>query len=140
MVESVDVTVTVEGDDAADELRSLWACLAEEEELRGRARMVEAPPVPGTLGVDPQSLAVALGPGGAVAVFAGVLVAWLRQRSSDVTVKATRNGDRVTVEVSVRRLRNLDPPGLQLQIAELQHVLAATPEGTRDSVRSSPAE
>lgn len=57
----MDVTVSVAGRDAAvKELRSLSAWLAGEEEFRGRVRLVEAAPEPGTLGGWPEALVVAL--------------------------------------------------------------------------------
>ncbi|MGH3801175.1 MAG: effector-associated constant component EACC1 [Pseudonocardiaceae bacterium] len=47
----MDVTVSVVGRDAAvEELRSLFTWLAGDEEFRGRVRLVETAPEPGTLG------------------------------------------------------------------------------------------
>ncbi|MGH3899690.1 MAG: effector-associated constant component EACC1 [Pseudonocardiaceae bacterium] len=65
----MDVTASVAGRDAAgEELRSLSAWLAGEEEFRGRVRLVEAAPEPGTLGGWPEAVVVALSQGGAVTV------------------------------------------------------------------------
>jgi hypothetical protein len=46
----MDVRLTAEGGAGTDELRSLLSWLTDEDELRGRAALLESPPVPGTLG------------------------------------------------------------------------------------------
>lgn len=74
----MDVTVSVAGRDAAvEELRSLFTWLAGEEEFRGRVRLVETAPEPGTLGGWPEAVVVALGQGGAVTVLASAVIAWM---------------------------------------------------------------
>jgi Effector Associated Constant Component 1 len=99
--------ITVAGPDAAEHLRSLQRWLADEDELRGRTRLVNAVPQPGTLGPVTDSLAIALGPGGVGTALAAGLIAWLRQRTSDVVIRARgRSGE--TVELSARRVRGLD--------------------------------
>jgi hypothetical protein len=47
-------------DAAVEELRSLFTWLAGEEEFRGRVRLVEAVPEPGTLGGWPEAVVVEL--------------------------------------------------------------------------------
>lgn len=84
------LTLAVESRLAADELRSLREWLVADEELRGRVRLSEAAPAPGTLGSVVDTLVVALGPGGVATATASVLIAWIRRRKSDVTIKGTR--------------------------------------------------
>ena len=137
----MDMNIGVTGPEAADGLRSLYAWLAGEEELRGRVRLVQAGAPPGTLGPVTDSLAVALGPGGVSAAVAACLVAWLRQRSSDVVVKV-RGQDGRAVEVSAKRVRGLDSsqlPGLARQLAgELAESGATGPAG--DAAGDGPAD
>jgi hypothetical protein len=121
----VDVNVAMAGNNAADELRSLRAWLIEEDQLRGRVQLVADAPEHGTLGPDVQALVVALGPGGAVAVLAGGLVAWLRQRTSDVRITVRRDAGHVSVEMSVEGLHRLNDAGLRRLISDLEHVLGA---------------
>jgi hypothetical protein len=114
----MDVSVTMTGPDAADELRSLYAWLTGEDELRGHARLVGASPPPGALGTTADALVVALGPGGVSAAVATALVAWLRQRTGDVVIKARGRG--TEVELSAKRVRGLD----SAQLGELAQHLA----------------
>ncbi|WP_407698688.1 effector-associated constant component EACC1 [Streptomyces fagopyri] len=60
------------------------------DEIRGRVGLAESPPIPGSLGPVTDGLLVALGPG-AVTAPATTLVAWIRQRRSEVTLKVTRS-------------------------------------------------
>ncbi|GGZ07005.1 hypothetical protein CP967_01240 [Streptomyces nitrosporeus] len=103
----MNVTVTITGDGAADELRSLHEWLIVEEELRGRVRLVEAPPPPGTLGTVPEMLTIALAPGGVTAVLASAAIAWMRHRTGEVTCKLTRP-DGTSMEVRAQRVRSTD--------------------------------
>jgi hypothetical protein len=49
-VKPVDLIVAISGPDSGDETRSLYAWLTDDEELRGRSRLANAEPPPGTLG------------------------------------------------------------------------------------------
>ncbi|MGW3209169.1 effector-associated constant component EACC1 [Streptomyces sp. NPDC001135] len=81
-------------------LGSLRDWLAAEEALRGRVELLARTPQPGRTGAAPDVLAVALGSGGAGAVPAQSVSAWLVQRRADVTVHVSRSDEReVTVEV-----------------------------------------
>jgi predicted component of type VI protein secretion system len=60
-----------------------------------------------------------------VTVLGGVLIAWLRQRRSDVRLTVSRDGDRSSVELTVKRVANVDAEGVQRQIAELNRLLLA---------------
>jgi Effector Associated Constant Component 1 len=103
----MDLTVVISGPGAADEVRSLRGWLADDEELRGVARLDSAGAQPGTLGPAVETLAIALGPGGVSAALATSLVAWLRHRTSDVTISAPDSDGR-EVRLSATRVRGLD--------------------------------
>lgn len=95
------MTVSVVGRDAAvEELRSLFTWLAGDEEFRGRVRLVETAPEPGTLGGWPEAV-VALVQGGAVTVLASPVIAWMRHRTSEVTCIVTRP-DGTSAEVTAK--------------------------------------
>ena len=121
----MDLTVVISGPAAADEARSLRAWLADDEELRGLARLDSAGPQPGTLGPAVETLAIALGPGGVSAALATSLVAWLRHRTSDVTITA-RGSDGREVRLSATRVRGLDTGQLRELTADLADDLART--------------
>jgi uncharacterized iron-regulated membrane protein len=117
----MDVTVQVVGRDAAvEELRSLLTWLAGDEEFRGRVRLVEAAPEPGTLGGWPEAVAVALGQDGGLTVLASAVIAWIRHRTSEVKCTVTRS-DGTSVELEATRVRSADLAGvgeLVKQVAE----------------------
>jgi hypothetical protein len=106
----VDLIVAVSGPEADDETRSLHAWLSSDEELRGLARLAGAAE-PGTLGPAAETLAVALGPGGVTAALATALVAWLRHRTSDVTITA-RGNDGPELRLSAKRVHGMSPERL----------------------------
>lgn len=132
----MDVTVSVVGRDAAGvELRSLFAWLAGEEEFRGRVRLVEAAPEPGTLGGWPEAVVVALGQGGAVTVLAGVVISWIRHRTSEVTCTVTRP-DGTSVELTATRVRSTDVAGLGELVEQVTAALGDhDTEGSREGIR-----
>lgn len=132
----VELAITVVGGAGADELRSLHAWLVREDELRGRVALVEPPPERGALGSIPEALAVALGPGGVATALAGVLVTWLRHRTTDLTLRAGRKDGATVVELSVRRMRDMDPAAVQQQVRTLSRLLAEAEETTLDGRRS----
>jgi hypothetical protein len=66
----VDVRVSAEGENPADELESLRDWLAETGELKGRVSGVESPSPVGALGPVLDAVLIAMGPGGAAAAFA----------------------------------------------------------------------
>jgi hypothetical protein len=74
----------VDGDRA--ELNSLYAWLQRDDEFRGRVRAGTAPLKPGEMGGVMETLTVALGSGGAGAVLAGTLSAWLSVRRARISV------------------------------------------------------
>lgn len=120
----MDVRVTDDADNAgaADEARSLLAWLTETDELRGRVTPQERPPVPGTLGPVLDGLVVALGSGGAVTGLTTALVAWIRSRHSDVTVKATRP-DGASLEISTKLVGPMTPQELRTFVTDTSRIL-----------------
>jgi hypothetical protein len=126
-VGELNVTVGVAAGDlgageVAEHTRSLFSWLAEEDELRGRVRLVEADPVPGTLGALPTELMVALAPGGAGTILAGAVIAWIRHRTGEVTCTVTRP-DGASVSVSGTRVRAADTAELGQLVGQVTAAL-----------------
>ncbi|MFE5587090.1 hypothetical protein [Kitasatospora sp. NPDC056531] len=119
---SDQILVKVEGGNSADDLRSLRQWLLEEDQLRGRVRLVEAPPAPGTLGAVLDTLTVALGPGGVATAVASVLISWIRRQRGNVSVKVTRPDGTVT-EFSATHVSGLEAPQVRQLAAELSRSL-----------------
>lgn len=111
----MDVSITA-GD--ADALRGLRSWLVDEPALRGRVTTRESPPAEGTLGPLLEALVVAVGPGGAAAALVTVLVTWLRQQRSDVTVKVERP-DGSSFEIAATRVKGADMAALRLEMERL---------------------
>lgn len=129
----MDVTVSVAGRDAAvEELRSLFTWLAGEEEFRGRVRLVEAAPEPGTLGGWPEAGVVALGQGGAVTVLASAVISWIRHRTSEVTCTVTRP-DGTSVELTATRVRRADLAGVGELMEQVTAALGDADGGREES-------
>lgn len=84
----------------AEELRALHDWLRREPELRGKARLSNAEPAPGEMGGVADVLMVAVGSGGALAVFASSLRVYFAQpKRSDVTVLIeTTDGRKISVD------------------------------------------
>ncbi|MGH3771960.1 MAG: effector-associated constant component EACC1 [Pseudonocardiaceae bacterium] len=128
----MDVTVSVVGPDTAvGELRSLFTWLNKEEQLRGRVRLVEAPPEPGTLGGWPQAVAVELSRGGAVTILASAVITWIRYRTSEMTLTITQP-DGTSVQLKAKRIRNAGPA----EVGELvERTAAALGEDHTEGIR-----
>ncbi|MFC4518247.1 hypothetical protein [Streptomyces ehimensis] len=119
------------------ELRSLLSWMAAEHELRGRARLIEGAHEPGTLGSFPEILRVTLEPGTVTGLVA-VVVAWLRhRRSGSVTCRLTRRNG-TSVEVSARRIREMDAGQVRELVVCLAEALESEP-APRESGVPSPA-
>ncbi|MCX5434751.1 hypothetical protein OHU11_41985 (plasmid) [Streptomyces sp. NBC_00257] len=118
----MSVAVELAGPGAADELRSLHEWLSAEDELRGRVRLVQAPPPPGALGTAGEMLTVVLAPGGVTAVLASTAVAWMRHRTGAVVCKLTKP-DGTSVEVSAQRVRGSDVAEVRELVGELARML-----------------
>jgi hypothetical protein len=121
----MEVTVSVSGPDAADNLRSLLTWLSDEDELHGRIRLTGPGAQPGTLGSLTECIAMILGPGSMSAALAASLVAWLRQRTSDVAI-SVRNRHGEMLEMKTERVHGLNP----LELRELmQHAAELLNDG-----------
>jgi Effector Associated Constant Component 1 len=75
--------------DPHEELASLSRWLGDDDEFRGRIRLVRAPLADGAMGGLPEALSVGLAGGGALTLLAGSVSVWLKQRRSVLTVKIT---------------------------------------------------
>jgi Effector Associated Constant Component 1 len=121
---SVGVEITVEGVASADELRNLRTWLLDEPELRGRVILREALPQPGEMGAGADALVLALAGGGAVLAattvrtLSGVLITWLKSRTSRVEV-TVRRADGSGVTLSVTEVRKLSTDEVARMLDEL---------------------
>lgn len=105
---TVDVWLSVEGDDPVKDLEELSSWLRRERELHGRVHFAEHPPAPGELGSVATVLSVALGAGGALSVLAASLRVWFAQpRGSDVRVEV-RGADGRSVKIDAKRVINAE--------------------------------
>ncbi|WP_326554428.1 effector-associated constant component EACC1 [Micromonospora sp. NBC_01813] len=86
-------------DDTSGELTSLYSWLQRDDALRGRVKSVAAELKPGDMGGATEMLTVALGGGGAVAVLASTLSAWLPTRRAKILVEITDRGRTRRVEI-----------------------------------------
>ncbi len=119
----MEVTLTVTAERAGDEARSLREWLLGQDELRGRVRLVESPPQPGRLGSVVETLAVALGPGGVATATATVVIAWLRRRTSDVTITVKKPDS--DFELTATNVKGVDAG----ELAELTRRVSAELDG-----------
>ncbi len=119
----MDVAIRLPGS-TTDDLRSLQAWLAAEDELRGRVEPIEQTPAPGQLGSALDTLIVALGPGGAVSVLLAGLISWIRSRHSDVDITVERRDGHTTIRLSARRIRELNAASLRDEIDQLGQALS----------------
>jgi hypothetical protein len=114
------------GSDTSDALRSLRGWLTDDDELRGRVRVLAAPPPAGTLGGVADTL-VAAAP--LVGALVPAVVSWLRSRHSDLTLRIDRS-DGGSVELTVNRLRRLDLADLPAEITDVVKALEASADAT----------
>jgi hypothetical protein len=114
---------------AESELRSLADWLRYEEDLRGKVVLEHREVTAGQMGGLPEALIVALSTGGASTVLARTVVEWIKQRKSDVTVKAVKpNGE--TFEIDLRRVTAPDALVAQLCDFLQQEQPATVPDET----------
>lgn len=121
---------TAAGHGVGEQTRSLFAWLAQEAELRGRLRLVEAEPSPGALGSVPTELLVTLGPGGAGGVLASAVIAWIRHRTSEVSCTFKRP-DGTSVKLTGKRIRETDITKLGELIGQVAAVLDGLPDQSK---------
>jgi len=99
----VDIRLSVSGDNATTELRSLHTWLRGVPELAGLVTIVRGEPADGTLGSGSIAdvVAVAVGSGGTITVLASSLKGWLsRPRSTGAKLHIKRNGPSVEIEAT----------------------------------------
>lgn len=94
-------------DDNGDQLRALYAWLGDEQELRGRVRLLGAMPGSTELGAVTDALVVALGAGGAGTVLATSLVAWVKSRRT--TAHLTIETPELRVEFDLATVDDIAP-------------------------------
>ncbi|MET8051612.1 hypothetical protein ABZU75_28835 [Streptosporangium sp. NPDC005286] len=133
----VVVRLSVEGENSADTVRDLYAWLSQEPELRGRVRIVEGDPEPGALGPVVEGLQMALGAGGAFASTATVLVAWLRSRRGEVSVKLSRGEGQPSMEVTAKGVKDLDVAAAKALTEQLTQVLTDAAAADTDGAQGS---
>jgi len=90
-----------------EELTALREWLNNEDELRGRCRLVRAPIGSNELGSIPELLTVALSAGGAGTVLASSLITWLQTRKT--TAKITVEADGRSVSLDIETVRDVGP-------------------------------
>ncbi|GAA1001951.1 hypothetical protein GCM10009555_107420 [Acrocarpospora macrocephala] len=114
----MELTVTVEVGDR-NELRDLYGRIKADRGLRSTARLVEGEPAPEELSTVTQALQIILGAGATVTGITGVVIAWLRHRSSEFTIRLHRGG--TELELTAKGLSTMD----SAQIAQLTEKVAA---------------
>ncbi|KUN22918.1 hypothetical protein AQJ23_26405 [Streptomyces antibioticus] len=125
----MEIHIIVLGTAGDDGLRELHRRLTDIEELRGEVRAVPAASRPGALGTLLDALSVNVLSAGAVSAVAGVVVTWIRHRTTDAVIKL-RRPDGTEVEVTAERVRRLNSAAVRSIVAELSQ--AAGPEGNSD--------
>jgi hypothetical protein len=100
----VEAHVRISGGDEVEEVTDLWEWLRGERALAGAVRAVQRPPGEGELGGVFDVLAVALGSGGAGAVLARSLTAWLQTRRPDVVITVTSPSG--SVQLDAHRIKD----------------------------------
>jgi hypothetical protein len=114
------MSLIVSTDGGPDDIRNLRQWLIDENDLRGRVELIEQQPKEGELGGVVDSLAIALGSGGAGTVLAQALIAWLRSRTTDLTVRL-RGSDGAELTVDAKQVRGMNGPDLAATV----HAIAA---------------
>ncbi|MCW6005851.1 hypothetical protein K1W54_14870 [Micromonospora sp. CPCC 205371] len=118
------VSIEVQAGSEEDSMLGLFDRLSAESELSGALRLQTGPLEPGSLGAVVDTVAVALSSGAACTAAARVLVAWLRTRTSDVTVRITGR-DGVVGEVRSRNVRALGPEAVESYVNSLATTINA---------------
>ena len=99
----VEISAEVRGDADEKELQSLLAWLQQERPRPGHLALTMPEPKPGTMGVFVETLQVALGAGGAGAVLAGSLSAWIQTRRQPVSLRLRRrDGEELSIDADVK--------------------------------------
>lgn len=117
----------------AAQVRGLYTYLRRDPDLRGSVRLLESAPPPGTLGPVAEAVEFVTGSPELVATVAGVVIAWLRYRTSDVKLTVKRS-DGTEVTVTANRVRTLSNEQTRAIMSEVQDALRSqsptdAPEG-----------
>jgi Effector Associated Constant Component 1 len=130
----MDVTIRLSGEAAgSDELRSLRTVLLGEVGLHGRLRVVERAPGAGALGPVLEALQIVGGSAGMIggsAGVSGVMIAWIRNRRSTLTIHVTRS-DGAQFKVRSDDARGAIPADVSALADQLSRILDGT-EATSD--------
>ncbi|GAA5173568.1 hypothetical protein GCM10023321_75470 [Pseudonocardia eucalypti] len=114
------VALRIDGSGDPADLRSLNSWLSGRNELRGRVSRRSRAPEPGTMGSVTDVLVVALGPSGVAAALASVLISWIKQRTGEVTLRATCACGRETT-IEAKQVPNPTPEAIADLAATLHH-------------------
>ncbi|HEX5120579.1 MAG TPA: hypothetical protein VFW65_35820 [Pseudonocardiaceae bacterium] len=109
------VQILVDGIHRDDQAHELIAWLRREDRLRGRVQLSPTTIGPGQMGSVTDTIAIAMGTGGAGTVVARALVAWVSHRTTDVKLTLTRPEG---TELSIDAHRVHDPQALLASIAD----------------------
>jgi hypothetical protein len=112
---------------STDQLRDLRRWLGEEPELRGRVVSLSRRPEEHELGTLTEALQITLGSGGVVATVAAVVIAWLRTRPAEITVRISRGDDEI--EVTAKGVKSLNVHELGQAASEVARTFADPHDG-----------
>lgn len=127
----MDVTALVDDRMSVDETMDLKVWLDEDPELQGHVHATHTAPPPGALGPLLETLEIIGDP--AAAALAAALVAWLRTRVGNVTVKLEKNKDGGSATVEAVKVRGLDAQGVKEVADRLREFLNEPPTRTPES-------
>ncbi|MEU4405208.1 hypothetical protein AB0F88_11820 [Streptosporangium sp. NPDC023963] len=113
--------------DVPSEVRDVYIWLREDPELRRWVDLVESPPAEGTLGPVAEAVQIVADAPEVVATLAGVLIAWLRYRTSDVKVRIRRSATDIEMEVTANRVKTMNAAQVQELRTQLETVLNTHP-------------
>jgi hypothetical protein len=119
----VNLAISVAGADSADMTRDLFCWLGEEPCLRGRVRIAERDPMPGTLGPVAAVVEAVAAPGSVVTALATVAITWLRCRTGKVSLSVRGRDGSPDLTITAERAKNLDAAGIRDLIAQVSDVL-----------------
>ncbi|MET8053880.1 hypothetical protein ABZU75_40500 [Streptosporangium sp. NPDC005286] len=113
--------------DVPSEVRDVYAWLREDPELRRWVDLVESPPAEGTLGPVAEAVQIVADAPEVVATLAGVLIAWLRYRTSDVKIRIRRSATDTEMEVTANRVKTMNAAQVQELRTQLEAALNTHP-------------
>jgi hypothetical protein len=123
----MELRFALDGDVTQEDLRQLARFLSQEPELRGMVDLIDAPAEEGQMGSIIDLLQVTVASGGAVAVLASSITAWLQSRGSDIKVSVSGSEGR-SIKIDGRRLRSAKLADVDALVRSWTEELAATAE------------